>query len=85
MIIKLKVKPGSKVESIQKGVDGEFDVKIKASPVDGKANEYLLNFLTEQWNMPKSTLTLKSGHTSKIKYIEILDEKAISVFQQLNS
>jgi uncharacterized protein (TIGR00251 family) len=46
-------------------------VKLKAPPVDGKANTELLRFLAESLDCPKSQLTLLRGTSSRQKTIEL--------------
>ena len=46
-------------------------VKIRESPSKGKANEALTEFLSSHLKIPKSKITLKKGHTSRLKQIEI--------------
>ena len=42
-------------------------VKIKAPAVENKANEELVKFFSKLLKVPKSTVYLKSGGTSKLK------------------
>ncbi|WP_411267551.1 DUF167 domain-containing protein [Asticcacaulis sp. 201] len=46
-------------------------VRVRAAPIEGKANEALLAFLSKSLKVPKSRLTLASGDTSRLKQIEI--------------
>jgi len=46
-------------------------VSINAVPEDGKANKELIEFLAKSWKLPKSSLSLLSGHTSRLKVILI--------------
>lgn len=51
-------------------------VKIAAPPDDGKANAELIRFLAKEWGIPKSTLVLVSGETSRRKRLKINDSVA---------
>jgi len=73
MKIFVKIHPNSKTEKIIKKDDGSFDVRVKSQPVDGKANKALINILSEYFDIPKSLITIKAGHSVKNKIIEILD------------
>ena len=86
------VKPKSKVDSISANADGSFRIKIKAPPVDGKANEYLIEYLSEVFDLPKKNISIISGFTNSHKRINIVpesiksgrgEEKIISVLQKL--
>ncbi|ESQ84913.1 hypothetical protein AEAC466_07600 [Asticcacaulis sp. AC466] len=46
-------------------------VRVRAAPIEGKANDALLAFLAKTLKLPKSRLTLASGDTSRLKQIEI--------------
>ena len=53
--------------------DGKTAVKvsINAVPEDGKANKALIDFLAKSWNLPKSSFSLLSGQTNRVKVILI--------------
>ncbi|MBD2294221.1 DUF167 domain-containing protein [Anabaena sphaerica FACHB-251] len=70
---KVKVKPNSKQQKIAEQEDGSLTVNLKSPPVDGKANEELIKLLAEKFNVPKSSIRIKSGLSSRQKLIEIDD------------
>lgn len=67
----VKVKPNSQRQAIAESEDGTLTVHLKSSPVDGKANQELIQLLAKTFNVPKSQVRIKSGLSSKIKLIEI--------------
>jgi hypothetical protein len=69
------VKPNSKADSITVNADGSLRIKIKAVPVDGKANEYLIKYLSEVFDLPKKNIQILSGFTSSHKKINIAGEE----------
>jgi len=71
MKLRIKVKPGSKVDSVSKDAENNWVVKIKAPSVDGKANIYLVQFLANILELPKSHIQLQKGETSVFKTLEI--------------
>jgi uncharacterized protein (TIGR00251 family) len=71
MKLRLKVKPASKTDEIIREADGTLKVKIKAPPVEGKANKYLIEFLSGLLNLPKSKIVLLRGETNSFKTFEI--------------
>jgi len=73
VILKVKVKPNSKQQAIIVEEDGSFTVRLKSPPVDGKANQELVQLLSKQLGVPKSQVMIRSGQTSKIKRIEVPD------------
>ncbi|MCU0518158.1 MAG: DUF167 domain-containing protein [Oscillatoria sp. Prado101] len=71
-LIKVKVKPNSKQQTIIEEPDGSLTVQLKSPPVDGKANEELIKLLAVKFDVPKSQIRIKSGLSSKNKLVEIV-------------
>jgi uncharacterized protein (TIGR00251 family) len=46
-------------------------VRLHAPPVDGAANEALVEFLSGQLEIPKRAVRIVSGHSSRSKTVEI--------------
>ena len=46
-------------------------IRVRAAPVEGKANMALIAFLAKTLKAPKSHLSLVSGDTTRLKQIEI--------------
>ncbi|WP_031237085.1 DUF167 domain-containing protein [Asticcacaulis sp. AC460] len=46
-------------------------VRVRAAPIEGRANEALIAFLAKTLGIPKSRLSLVAGDTSRLKQIEI--------------
>ncbi|MDO9542132.1 MAG: DUF167 domain-containing protein [Kiritimatiellia bacterium] len=54
------------------GLHGDaLKIRLHAPPVDGKANEALLAFLSRKLNIPKGNIALKSGANQRRKIISI--------------
>jgi uncharacterized protein (TIGR00251 family) len=78
MQIQCLVKPHSKVDSVSVSADGSLRIKIKALPVDGEANEYLVKYLAETFDLPKNCVQILSGFTNSHKRVNIVaDDKYI--------
>jgi uncharacterized protein (TIGR00251 family) len=71
MLLRIKVRPNSKTDEIIREADGGLKVKIRAQPIEGKANKYLLEYLGKVLNLPKSKLSLLKGESSSFKTVEI--------------
>lgn len=70
--IKIRVSPNANNSEITKTMkDGTIKIKLKATPVDGKANVELIRFLSKEWKIPKTSITIIRGQTSKNKLIII--------------
>lgn len=70
LIISLKISPNASKNEIIKTEDG-VKVKITAQPIDGKANKCLVEFLSKQFKIPKSSIEIIRGETSKEKTLLI--------------
>ncbi len=72
MKIQVRVLPrSSKNEVVGKMSDGTLKVKLTTVPVEGKANEALVELLAEYFETKKNKIKIVSGLTSKNKIIEI--------------
>lgn len=70
-LIQIKVKPNSRVSLLQQNEDGTWLAHLKSPPVDGKANEELIALVAKHFNLRKSAVSIKSGGSSRIKLIQI--------------
>ena len=48
-----------------------YEVRVKAPPIDGKANKELIELLAKYFQIPKRNIEIKSGFTSRSKIIII--------------
>ena len=72
MMVRVKVIPRSpKTEFAGQLADGTLKVKVASPPEKGKANEALCAFLAKHYGVPRSAVTVLSGHTSALKLIRI--------------
>jgi len=67
---RVKVKPNSKRQNVEEAADGSLIVHLKSPPVEGKANEELIKLLAAKFDVPKSSIRIKSGLSSRQKLIE---------------
>ncbi|MEZ0392371.1 MAG: DUF167 domain-containing protein [Pseudobdellovibrionaceae bacterium] len=71
MQISLYVQPGASKSEIV-GIHNELlKIKIKAPPVDGKANQEVIRFFSEILGVPKGQIDLLKGEKSREKRILI--------------
>ncbi len=71
MKVFVRAKPNAKVEKVKKIDKNHFDVFVKQPPVNGKANQAIINILAEYFKASPSRVKIISGHKSKQKIIEI--------------
>lgn len=48
-----------------------LDVRVAAAPADGAANDEIVKLLAKVLDLPKSSLTIVSGHNARLKRIEL--------------
>lgn len=73
--IKVKIKPKSKETLVTKSKDTfnniVYEVCVKSLPKNGEANKEMLEVLGDYFDIPKSHIKIKSGHTSRNKIVLI--------------
>ncbi len=80
VVVSLRISPNAKKNEIVK--DGDIvKVKITAQPIDGKANKSLVEFLSKNFKIPKTSIKILKGETSKDKTIlfETKDEDKLKL------
>lgn len=79
IVVNIRISPNAKKNEIVK--DGDIiKVKITAQPIDGKANKALVEFLSKTFKIPKTSIKILKGETSKDKTIlfEIFDDEKLN-------
>jgi uncharacterized protein len=72
MTRRVKVIPRSaKNEIAGEMADGTLKVKIAAPPEKGHANDALCAFLAVHYGVPRSAVTILSGHSAALKLVRI--------------
>jgi len=81
--ITVKLTPGAKQNKVigwEEDLFGDRTLKVQvtAIPEKGKANKALIALLSKHWKVPKSSITIIRGETSRIKILEIISNKNLS-------
>ena len=69
--LQLKVKPNAREASLTQQADGTWLAKVKAPPVDGKANAAVIALIAVHFGVPKSAVSIKSGAAGRLKLVQI--------------
>ncbi|KKP80897.1 MAG: hypothetical protein UR81_C0013G0023 [Candidatus Levybacteria bacterium GW2011_GWB1_35_5] len=64
--------PNAKRPRIEKDLLGTIHVYVKEPPLEGKANNAIINALENHFNVKRSNIILTNGDKSKNKTFEIL-------------
>lgn len=70
-IITIKVSPNAKKARWTRSDSGEVKCYVTSPAVDGKANAAVIDALSKGLGIGKRNIVIVSGHTSRIKRIEI--------------
>jgi len=70
-IFSIKVHPGAGHNALAGEWEGALKVKIGKKPEKGAANRECLDFLADRLRVPRRTLTLVKGETSRLKVIRV--------------
>ena len=65
------VKPHAKKEEVKKLADGEYSASVHVPAREGKANQALIDLLADHFSVPKSSVRIIRGKTSRRKLVEI--------------
>lgn len=77
LILNCVVHPRSKQELIV-GIEADtVKIKLTAPPVDGKANKQLVKFLSKQFQVKQSAITIVTGQSSRLKKLCIEQPRVI--------
>ena len=71
MRISVKVKTGAREEKIEVIDSKTFLVRVKAEPIDNKANEALIKLLARHFGVAPSTVEIVRGCLSRRKIVDI--------------
>ena len=70
MKITVRVIPRAKINRVEVQPDGVVRVHTTTAPTDGKANADVIKMLAEYYNIPKTSIKLVRGATSRDKIFE---------------
>jgi uncharacterized protein YggU (UPF0235/DUF167 family) len=71
-LIAVRVKPNSRRPRIESAPDGVLVAYLHSPPIEGRANQELLERLAAHLSIPKSRLRLRSGASSRSKLVELV-------------
>ena len=69
--IAVKATPNARADEIRGFAGDVLLVRLKAPPVDGKANEALVRLVAERLGLPRAAVSLARGASSRNKLLDI--------------
>jgi uncharacterized protein (TIGR00251 family) len=77
--ITVRVQPGAKRDAVI-GLHGEaVKIALNAPPIEGRANEALIEFVAEKLNLHRTRVALIAGTTSRSKVLRVTGKSAAEV------
>jgi len=67
----IRVQPRARKNAITGELGDALKLSLTAPPVDGRANEACIEFLADLLDVPRSSVTIASGDTSRNKVIRV--------------
>jgi uncharacterized protein (TIGR00251 family) len=81
----VKVHPRAKKNAITGQIGDALKVALTAPPVDGKANQACIDFFAKLLKVPRSSVTIAAGQTSRNKVIQVAGLTAQQVRERIGS
>ena len=69
VLFKIYVQPKASKNAVVGLHDDALKIRLTAPPVDGAANKMCIKFLSKQLDIPKSSIEIVSGQTSRTKHV----------------
>lgn len=71
LILELRVQPRAATSGFAGRFGDRIRVRLQAPPVDGRANEALVEFLAQALDVPKSSVAIEHGLSGRDKRVRI--------------
>lgn len=81
----IKIHPRARKNAITGEVGDALKLALTAPPVEGKANQACIEFLTEFLNVPRGSVTIIGGQTSRNKVIRVAGRTAAEIVARLRA
>ena len=70
--LRVKVKPNARESTLELEPAGTWLARLKAPPVDGKANAELIELVAKRFGCARSAVSIKSGAGGRMKLVKIV-------------
>jgi hypothetical protein len=79
----VKVHPRARKNAITGVVGDALKLALTAPPVDGRANQAVIEFFADLFAIPRSSVTIASGETSRNKIVRVAGVSRLVAEQKL--
>jgi len=83
VIFSIRVHPRARKNSITGTIGDALKLTLTAPPVEGKANQAVIEFFAELFAIPRSSVTIASGETNRNKVVRVSGICRTAVEQRL--
>jgi uncharacterized protein (TIGR00251 family) len=81
----IRVHPRAKKNAVAGEIGDALKLSLTAPPVEGKANEACIRFLAEVLGVPRSSVTIVAGETSRQKVVRVSCLSADQVRERISA
>ncbi len=85
VIFAVRAAPRSSRSAIEGEHEGALKVRLRAPPVEDRANDALVRLLAEHLNVPRSAVRIVAGGKSRTKRVEIAGVTRAQVIEMVES
>lgn len=71
MKLKITVKPNARKNEVIQSENGSLIIRVNVPPIEGRANDKVIDLLSEHLNKPKRCISIVSGFKGKVKIVEV--------------
>jgi len=71
LVITVRARPRSSVSALEPDGSGGWVARLRASPVDGKANDELVALVARHFGCARSSVSIVSGASARLKLVRI--------------
>ena len=80
----VKVQPRARKNAITGTFGDALKLALTAPPIEGRANEAVIDFLAGFFDIPRSSITIASGKTSRLKVVHVSGTNTEHLYRRLS-
>ena len=81
----VKVHPHARKDAVTGQIGDALKLSLTAPPAEGRANETCIEFLADLLQLPRSSVTIAAGHSSRSKVVRVRGLSAAQVEERLRA
>jgi uncharacterized protein len=70
-LLEVRVRPNARESSLAQAPDGRWLARIKAAPIEGRANDELISLVARHFGLRRSQVSIRSGASGRLKRVQI--------------